>query len=95
METPQGTAPETNTPQPPQQPELHGMPEKTLATKLAEEILTLKEHIKDKRDEQKVLKQRFINEMRVKQQSRLVVKGFEFEVELEDVVTITKKKNTI
>lgn len=94
METVQGTAPEgqANTSQ---QPELNGMPEKTLATQIAEEILVLKEHIKDKREEQTVLKQRFINEMRVNQRSCLTVKGFEFEVDVEDVVTITKKKNPI
>jgi len=73
--------------------DLPGMPEKEEATLIAERILVLKEKLAALREELTDEKSRFVNEMRAKQQSSIVVNGFEFEVELEDKVTIKKKKS--
>jgi hypothetical protein len=72
--------------------ELPGMPEKTQATLIAERILELKEELAELRNELAGEKIKFVNEMRVNKQSTITVKGFNFEVELEDKVTIRKKK---
>jgi len=72
--------------------ELPGMPAKEEATIIAERILELKENLVQLREELSGEKARFVNEMRLKQKSNLLVNGFEFEVILEDKVTITKTK---
>ncbi len=74
------------------QNELPGMPEKDEATKIGERILELKNEMSELRNELNGEKAKFVTEMRLKQKSTLLVNGFEFEVELEDKVTITKKK---
>lgn len=78
--------------QPVQQSELPGMPEKDEATIIAERILDIKEDMADLRNHLAGEKIRFVNEMRLKQKSSIIVKDFKFDVELEDKVTIKKKK---
>lgn len=77
------------------QNELPGMPEKEEATLIAERILDIKEDISELRNHLAGEKEKFVNEMRLKQKSRIIVKGFEFEVELEDKVTIKKTKKAL
>lgn len=74
------------------QQELPGMPEKGLATMIAEEILILREKQNELKEEMVQLKDRFVNEMRVKKISSIIVRKHEFEVEIEDKVKITKTK---
>lgn len=72
--------------------DLPGMPAKEEATLIAESILEIKGNLAQLREELANEKSRFVNEMREKQQSSIIVNGFEFEVNLEDRVTIKKKK---
>ena len=72
-------------------PELPGMPEKGEAYKVAEDILDLRDDIKSLRDKMKLLKTKFASEMRLIQKSTILVKGWEFEIEATDKITITKE----
>jgi hypothetical protein len=74
------------------QSELPGMPEKDEATLIAERILDLKEDMAELRNHLAGEKIKFVNEMRLKQKSHIIVNGFEFDVELADKVTIKKTK---
>lgn len=78
--------------QTPKQQELPNMPAPEGPAIIANEILDLKDHIKAENENLGTLKQQFINEMRVKQKSYLLVKGWEFNVDIVDQLNISKKK---
>jgi len=73
-------------------PELPGMPPKGEETLIAEDILDMRDHLKGERENLKALVTKFANQMHLIQKSHLLVKGWEFDVQLQDKVTITKKK---
>jgi len=74
------------------EPELPGMPPKGEETLIAEDILDQRDHLKSEREKLKALVTKFANQMHLVQKSKILVKGWNFEVELQDRVTITKKK---
>jgi len=74
------------------QPELAGMPPKTEATIIAEDILDLRDKIASQREALDMLKSKLIGEMRLHQQSHMLIKGWNFDVSLEDKLKVTKKK---
>ena len=74
------------------QQELPGMPAPEGPAVIAIEILEMVEHLKAEKERLGILKTKFINEMRVKQQSYLLVRGFEFEVDIVDKLSIKSKK---
>lgn len=75
-----------------EQGELPGMPEKTEATVIAEEILDQRDHMKVEKDKLDELKVKLVGEMRAIQKSHILVKGWDFDIELEDRLTVKKHK---
>jgi hypothetical protein len=61
------------------------------ARRIASEILTQREEIRKEREVLNAMKKSLISEMRLKQISTITVGDFNFEVELEDKVTVKKK----
>ena len=74
------------------QGELPGMPEKSEATKIAEDILDMRDHIKGKKEELDKMKAKLVSEMRLYQKSHMLVKGWDFDLELEDRLIVVKHK---
>lgn len=72
--------------------ELPGMPEKGEAHLIAEDMLDLRDHIREEKKKMDMLKAKFVAEMHAIKESYLLVKGWEFDVEATDKITITKKK---
>ena len=74
------------------QQELTGMPPKGEEAIIAEDILDLKDHLAVEKEKMDMLTEKLIHEMRRIQRSMIIVKGWKFEVDLIDKLTIKKKK---
>jgi hypothetical protein len=75
-----------------EQGELPGMPDKNEETIVAEDILDMRDHLKKEKDKLDEMKVKLVGLMRLHQKSHMLVKGWDFDVELHDKLEVKKHK---